>query len=104
MILSKLQVAPPTSHTQREDSLNCSVCEVSLIVKYILLNCDSFRQTHPKYYPTSNLKDLFKGTKLEDTLSFPKEKNKKTFSSKSHQINLFTKIWPNVIKYYHTNP
>ena len=45
----------------------------TLTVKYILLNCNSFRHTHPKYYQTISLKDLFKNTKPEDILSFLKE-------------------------------
>ena len=45
------------------------MCKVPLIVKHFLLNCDSFRQTHPKYYQTSNLKDLFKNTKSEDSIT-----------------------------------
>ena len=52
---------------KREDTLICSV-------KHILLNCDSFRQTHPKYNLTSNLKDLFKNTEPKE-LSFLNETN-----------------------------
>ena len=46
-----------------------SICSMST-VKYILLNSDSFRLTHPKYYLTSNLKGLFKNTKTRKHLEF----------------------------------
>ena len=46
------------------------MCQALLIVKHIILNCNSFRQTCPKYYQTSNLKDLFKNTKLVGILGF----------------------------------
>ena len=68
-------------------------------IKYILFNCDSFRQTHPEYFQTNNLKDLFKNIKPGDILSFLKKKKKTNFSLKSDKINL-TKIWCNIIKYY----
>ena len=55
-----------------EDTLLCSLCKVPLSAKHILLNCDSFRQNRPKYYQTSNLKDLFKITKPEDILNLKK--------------------------------
>ena len=51
-----------------------------LLVKHILINCDSFCQIHPKHYQTNNLKNLFKNSKPEEILSFLKE------------INLFIKI------------
>ena len=50
-------------------------------IKHILLNSEIFRLTHPKYYQTSNTKDLFKNTKLDDILSFLK--------------NILIKIWRN---------
>ena len=50
----------------------CSMCKV-LTIKHILINCDRFRQIRPKCYQTSNLKDLFKNTKLVEILSFLKE-------------------------------
>ena len=43
------------------------------MVKLIFINCDRFRQIYPKYYLTSNLKDLSKNTKPEEILSFLKE-------------------------------
>ena len=49
--------------------------KVPLTVKHILINCDKFRQIRPKYYQTSNLKDLFKNTKPEEILSFLIETN-----------------------------
>ena len=36
----------------------CSTCKVTLTIKHILINCDRFRQIHPKYYQSSTLKDL----------------------------------------------
>ena len=35
-----------------EDSPVCSTCKVPLTVKHILINCDRFRQIHPKHYQT----------------------------------------------------
>ena len=40
---------------------------------HILINCNRVRWTCPKYYQTSNLKDLFKNVKSEEILSFLKE-------------------------------
>ena len=37
------------------------------------IHCDSFRRTRPKYFQTSNLKDIFKNIKPEDILSFLKK-------------------------------
>ena len=42
-----------------------------------------------------------KPTKPENILSFQKKPN---FSLKSDQINYFTNIWPNIIKYYNKIP
>ena len=55
--------------------------KVPLAVKNILLNCDSFRLTRPKYDETSKLKDLLKNTKADNT----------KFSKK----NFFIKVWFN---------
>ena len=63
-----------------EDFPVCLTCKLPLTVKHILINFDRFRQIHPKYYQTNNLKNLFKNSKPEKILSFLKE------------INLFIKI------------
>ena len=47
--------------------------QVTLTVKRIFLNCDSFRQTRLKYYLSRKLKYLFKNSKPEDFLSFLKK-------------------------------
>ena len=84
VILSKLYIGHThITPSKREDTPICSMCKIPLTIKHDLLNCDSFRQTCPKYYQTSNIKVLFKNTKSEDILSFLKN------------TNLFTKIWPN---------
>ena len=67
------------------------MCKVPFTIKHIFLNCESFRQTCPKYYLTGNLEDLFKNTKPVDILSFLKE------------TNLFIEIWSNKIKYNKTH-
>ena len=63
MILSRLCIGHMhifRSHLlKKEDPLIYSTCKVPLTVKHILINCDRFRQIHPKYYQTNNL-DLFK--------------------------------------------
>ena len=74
VILSWLHISH--SHLlKREDIPICSTCKVPLTVKYILIHCDRFRQIYPKYYLTSNLKDLFKNTKPKEILTFLKETN-----------------------------
>ena len=64
-----------------------------------LKNSDSFRQSCSKYYQTSNLKDLLK--QKHQTGEHP-EFSKKEKKKKSDQINLFTEIWPNIIKFCKT--
>ena len=58
--LSRLCIGPThITHShflKKKNNPICSMCNVSLTVKPILLNCDSFKQTCPKYYQTSNLK------------------------------------------------
>ena len=84
VIISRLRIGHTHiahSHLlKREDPLICSTCKVPPTVKHILINCDRFRQIHPKHYQTNNLKNLFKNSKPEEILSFLKE------------INLFIKI------------
>ena len=63
-------------HLKKEDTpIYVQCAKVLLTVKLILLNCNSFRQTRPKYNQTSTLKDFFKNTKPEDILSFLFKKN-----------------------------
>ena len=93
-------IAPP-----KMEAPQYAQCAKYPFIKHILLSCDNFRQTHQKYYQTSNLKDLFKNTKPEDNLSFLKNQlfhpnlTKSNFSLKSDQI------WSNTIIKTHTlNP
>ena len=56
-----------TTHShllKKEDTSISSMCKIPFTVKHILLNWQ-FQTTHPKYYQTSNLKDLFKNSKSE---------------------------------------
>ena len=62
---------------------------ILFFITWTLIN--SLKKTCPKYYQTSNLKDLFKNTKPEDVLSFIKE------------TNVLIKIWSNIIKTHTLN-
>ena len=63
-----------TPNLKKEGNM-LNVQNTPLTLKDILINCNMFRQIRPKYYQTSNLKDLFKNTKPEEILCFLKEIN-----------------------------
>ena len=81
LVLSRLCIGHTNvthSHLlKREDTSICSMGKAPFTVKYILLNCDSFRQTHLKYYLTSSLKDFFLNSTPGEILGFLLKKKKK---------------------------
>ena len=96
MILSRFHIGHTHithSYLQKRDGTQIwSTRKVPLTVKHILINYDRFRQTHPKNFQRSHLKDLLKVPNQKDILIFWKE------------TKLFIEILPNTIKHVIKKP
>ena len=64
-------------HLSIETTPICSIYQVPTTIEHLLLNHDRWKETCPKYYQRSNLKDIFKNSTPEDILIFLKKKKKK---------------------------
>ena len=61
---------------KQEPQPQCLTCQTTCTVKHILIECRTFAVTRKGFFKVNNLTDLFENVKIDDILSFLRERER----------------------------